>query len=158
MELLERAARDGEKADIATLIAAVPYCRHLGITGRRDGERIVLEMPFGDQLIGNPILPALHGGVIGSLLETAAIATVVWETGATTLPKPVDITVDYLRSGRPVTSFARARIARQGRRVVNVHAEMWQEDETRPIAALRGHFLIQMPDAAGQESVKPSPG
>jgi uncharacterized protein (TIGR00369 family) len=147
MELLERSVRNGEKPDIAELIAAVPYCRHLGITGRREGDRIVLEMPFGDQLIGNPILPALHGGVIGSLLETAAIATVVWETGATALPKPVDITVDYLRSGRPVTSFARARIARQGRRVVNVHAEMWQEEESRPIAALRGHFLIQISEA-----------
>lgn len=146
MELLERAARTGQKPEIADLIAAVPYCRHLGITGKREGEHIVLEMPFGDQLIGNPILPALHGGVIGSLLETAALATVVWETGATQLPKPVDITVDYLRSGRPVTSFARARIARQGRRVVNVLAEMWQDDESRPIAALRGHFLIQAPE------------
>jgi acyl-coenzyme A thioesterase PaaI-like protein len=58
------------------------------------------------------------------------------------LPKPVDITVDYLRSGRAVDSFARARIARQGKRVVNVHAEMWQEDESKPVAALRGHLLL----------------
>jgi len=152
MELLARAARDGKRPDIVELIDAVPYCRHLGITGRCEGERIVLEMPFGSQLVGNPILPALHGGVTGSLLETAAIVTVVWETGATELPKPVDITVDYLRSGRAVTSFARARIARQGRRVVNVHAEMWQEDETRPIAALRGHFLLQTTDAGRHRS------
>jgi acyl-coenzyme A thioesterase PaaI-like protein len=54
----------------------------------------------------------------------------------------VDITVDYLRSGRAVDSYARARIARQGKRVVNVHAEMWQEDEAKPVANLRGHFLI----------------
>ena len=54
----------------------------------------------------------------------------------------MDITVDYLRSGRAVDSFARARIARQGKRVVNVHAEMWQEDEAKPIAGLRGHFLL----------------
>lgn len=141
MDLLVRAAREGKKPDLATLLAAVPYCAHLGITGRADGERITLEMPFGPQLIGNPILPALHGGVIGSLLETAALITIIWETGTTNVPKPVDITVDYLRSGRAVASFARARIARQGRRVVNVHAEMWQEDESKPIAALRGHFL-----------------
>ena len=99
-------------------------------------------MPFVEHLIGNPILPALHGGVIGSLLETAAMVTVIWETGISALPKPVDITIDYLRSGKPVTSFARARIARQGRRVVNVHSEMWQDDESRPIAGLRGHLLL----------------
>jgi hypothetical protein len=26
--------------------------------------------------------------------------------------------------------------------VMNVHAEMWQEDETKLVAALRGHFLL----------------
>ena len=143
MEILARAAREGRKPDIGALVAAVPYCAHLGVIARHDGQRVLLEMPFGAQLIGNPVLPALHGGVIGSLLETAAIATIIWETGAAKLPKPVDITVDYLRSGRAVTSYAAARIAKQGRRVINVHAEMWQDDEAKPIAALRGHFLVQ---------------
>jgi uncharacterized protein (TIGR00369 family) len=99
-------------------------------------------MPFAAHLVGNPMLPALHGGVIGSLLETAAIAQVMLEAGATHLPKPVDITVDYLRAGRGVTSYARARITRRGRRVMNVHAEMWQDDESKLVAALRGHFLL----------------
>ncbi|MBV9330653.1 MAG: PaaI family thioesterase [Alphaproteobacteria bacterium] len=136
---------EGGKPDIAALLAALPYCAHLGIAGRIEGGEVLLEMPFGEQLIGNPVLPALHGGVIGSLLETAALVTVVWETRAAALPKPVDITVDYLRSGRALTSYARARIARQGRRVVNVHAEMWQDDPARPTAALRGHFLVAQP-------------
>ncbi len=102
-------------------------------------------MPFAPHLVGNPLLPALHGGVIGSLLETAAIAQVMLDLGPAARPKPVDITIDYLRSGRAETSYAKARIAKQGRRVVNVHAEMWQEDEVKPIAALRGHFLISAP-------------
>lgn len=103
---------------------------------------MTLHLPFEWHLIGNPVLPALHGGVIGSLLETAAIAQVIFEMRTPQVPRPVDITIDYLRSGRAVDSFARARIAKQGRRVINVHAEMWQEDETKPIAALRGHMLI----------------
>lgn len=128
--------------DAATLLAAIPYCRHLGITRARDSSRLTLTMPFAPHLVGNPLLPALHGGVIGSLLETAAIAQVMLDLGPGARPKPVDITIDYLRSGRAETSYAKARIAKQGRRVVNVHAEMWQEDEAKPIAALRGHFLI----------------
>jgi uncharacterized protein (TIGR00369 family) len=145
MELLVRATAAGGKPDPAELIAAIGYCRHLGITGQRDGDSVLLTMPFANHLIGNPMIPALHGGVIGSLLETAAIAQVIYETGAVRLPKPVDITVDYLRSGRAFTSYARARIAKQGRRVVNVHAEMWQEDEAKPVATLRGHFLLDRP-------------
>jgi uncharacterized protein (TIGR00369 family) len=128
--------------DLEALIAAIPYCRHLGVTAHLHDGRVLLTLPYADHLVGNPILPALHGGVIGSLLETAAIAQVIFETGAKRVPKPVDITVDYLRSGRARESYARARIAKQGRRVVNVHAEMWQEDETKPIATLRGHMLL----------------
>jgi uncharacterized protein (TIGR00369 family) len=143
MELLAKAARDGAAVDIGELIAAVPYCAWLGVTARLDGGRIVLEMPFDPKLVGNPVIPAIHGGVIGSLLETAALVQAVWDTRASAFPKPVDITVDYLRTGRAVTSFASAKLARQGRRVVNVHAQMWQEDESKPIAALRGHFLLK---------------
>ena len=143
MELLAKAAGDGSAPDVNALVAAVPYCAFLGVTARLDGERVILEMPFDAKLIGNPVLPAIHGGVIGSLLETAAIVQTVWATRSAALPKPVDITIDYLRSGRPVTSFASATLARQGRRVVNVHATMWQDDEAKPIAGLRGHFLLR---------------
>jgi len=143
MELLARALGEGHAADPGALIAAIPYCRYLGVRGELIDGAIVLVLPFAERLIGNPMIPALHGGVIGSLLETAAIAQVIYEIRVPKLPKPVDITVDYLRSGKAVESRARARIARLGRRVVNVHAEMWQDDETKPIANLRGHFLIE---------------
>ncbi len=121
---------------------AFPIAPILGVKLGVKGGRLVLEMPFADHLIGNPMVPAIHGGVIGSLLETAAISQVIWETGATATPKPVDITIDYFRTGRPVTSYAAARIVKLGRRVINVHAEMWQDDETKPVAVLHGHFLI----------------
>ena len=143
MELLARALSEGTVPDVGALIAAVPYCAWLGIRARIDGERVVLEMPFAEKLVGNPLIPAIHGGVIGSLLETAAIVQAVWDVRSAALPKPVDITIDYLRPARAVASFAAATLARQGRRVVNVHAGMWQDDEARPVAALRGHFLLR---------------
>ena len=103
---------DYRTGDPAKLIEAIPYCRHLGITASVKDGSLLLTMPFLQHLIGNPVLPALHGGVIGALLETAAIAQVIFETRAARLPKPVDITIDYLRSGRAVDSYARARRAR----------------------------------------------
>jgi uncharacterized protein (TIGR00369 family) len=131
-----------DTTDPTALLAAIPYCRHLGVRAQVKEGVLTLIMPFAQHLIGNMTLPALHGGVIGSLLETAAIAQLAWETKSIKLPKPVDINIDYLRTARAVESFARARIAKQGRRVVNVHAEMWQDDPLKPVAALRGHFLI----------------
>ena len=112
MELLARAFAEGRDPDPDELMAAIPYCRYLGIRAVVKDGAVSLVMPFAERLVGNPMLPALHGGVIGSLLETAAIVQVVWETRAPKMPKPVDITVDYLRTGKPVETYARARIAR----------------------------------------------
>jgi len=142
MDVLKHASLEGQPPDPAALLAAIPYCRHLGLRVRQSGKALVLVMPFSPHLIGNPVLPALHGGVIGSLLETAAIAQVIWELGGAHLPKPIDVSIDFLRSGRAQESRARARIAKLGRRVVNVHAFVWQDEMAKPIASLRAHFLI----------------
>ena len=58
------------------------------------------------------------------------------------LPKTIDFTVDYLRSGLPRDAYARARISRAGRRYASVHVEAWQEDHSRLFAQATGHFLM----------------
>lgn len=143
MELLQRARAQGSKVDLQALIDAIPYCQFLGIEVDRKGSELTMILRFDRKLVGNPMLPALHGGVIGAFLETAAIAQLILETEASELPKPVDIGIDYLRSGKPVDTYARAVITKHGRRVCNVRAEAWQDQHTRPIAALHGHFLIK---------------
>ena len=46
------------------------------------------------------------------------------------------------RSGRARDTFARASVQKAGRRVAHVHVEAWQDARTRPIAMLRGNFLM----------------
>ena len=58
------------------------------------------------------------------------------------LPKTIDFTVDYLRSGLPRDAYARARVNRSGRRYASVHVEAWQDNRARPFAQATGHFLI----------------
>ena len=140
--ILKAAKAEGRKPDLVALIANVPYARYLGITVDRKGTEITTVLPFAEHLLGNPVLRALHGGVVGGLLETTAMLQAVFELSPTSLPKPVDVTIDYLRSGRPIETYARAFLTKAGRRVVNIHAEAWQEEHERPIAALRGHFLM----------------
>ncbi|RYG16078.1 MAG: PaaI family thioesterase, partial [Caulobacteraceae bacterium] len=93
-------------------------------------------------LIGDPMLPALHGGSTAALLEMTAIAQVALVYPRLRLPRPIDVTVSYLRSGRPQDVFARARISRAGRRVAHVLAEAWQGDAAQPIASLTANFLL----------------
>jgi acyl-coenzyme A thioesterase PaaI-like protein len=58
------------------------------------------------------------------------------------LPKTIDFTVDYLRSGLPRDAYARARVNRSGRRYASVHVEAWQDNRARLFAQATGHFLM----------------
>lgn len=148
MEIIRRAIADGKKPDLQQLVDAIPYCKFLGIEVDRKGTELTTILRFDRKLIGNPVLPALHGGVVGAFLEVTAVIQLMLEVESEELPKPVDIGIDYLRSGRPVDTYARAIVTKQGRRVCNVRAEAWQDEHTRPIAALHGHFLIKPRETA----------
>ncbi len=63
------------------------------------------------------------------------------------LPKTIDFTVDYLRSGLPRDAYARARVNRSGRRYASVHVEAWQDNRSRLFAQATGHFLIPSRDS-----------
>lgn len=136
-----RAAK--ESGNYAALVESIPYLRFLGVTALSIDGELVGKMAYSDPLIGNSSLPALHGGAIGALLESTAILQTMWESETLMLPKIVTITVDYLRSGRPVDTFAKGTITKQGRRVVNVGVEAWQEERERPIARANAIFLVQ---------------
>ena len=145
VDLIAGAKAQGEPARLAALI---PYCRWMGISITHVAGELLGVLTYSDMLIGNAALPALHGGTLGALLESTAVFQLLWDAETAVLPKTIDITVDYLRTGRPVDSWAKAILTRQGRRVANVRVEAWQEDRTRPIAIAHGHFLILPADAA----------
>lgn len=130
--------------NFAPFLAAVPYFRFLGLSVKRgeSDDELICVLPGDPRLIGNPRLPALHGGVVGALLESAAIVQLIWSAETDQIPKIIDLQVDYLRSARPVETYARAIITKHGRRVANVRAEAWQDDPDKPVAAAHAHFLL----------------
>ncbi len=125
--------------DPTSPFAQSPFARCLGI---RIGEDGTLVMPFSPKIIGNPILPAIHGGMTGAFLETTAIVGVTRELGVSP-PKPIGLTINYLRSGRALDSYANVSIVKQGRRVVAFEAQAWQDDPAKPIASAFGHFMLR---------------
>jgi uncharacterized protein (TIGR00369 family) len=134
--------------ELRAILERIPYCRFLGITvGQDDDGELISVLRFGPQIVGNALLPAIHGGVIGAFLENAAIVEVMQKSPAGALPKPIDLTIAYLRSARAVDTFAKAIVTKHGRRVTNVRVEAWQDDRRRPIATAQGHFLVARDDA-----------
>lgn len=154
--------KERREALLKALVGGVPYISFLGIHFDRRGDELTAVLPFRDDLIGNPMLPALHGGVTAAFLEVTAIIELSWallwddmEKGAGSgsgqsfdpahlprLPKTIDFTTDFLRTGLPRDAYARARVNRSGRRYASVHVEGWQDNRARPFAQASGHFLL----------------
>ncbi len=130
------------EAQVRARLHAAPFAKFFGVDLELRGDELTLVLPYREDLVGNVMLPALHGGVLGALLEIAALTTVSLRQRQDHLPKTIDITIDYLRSGRPVATYARAKVTRLGRRIASVRAEAWQFERADPIAALHGHFLL----------------
>jgi len=129
-------------AELHRILARIPYAKFLGMTAAFAGDEMTATMPFSEHLIGNPLLPAIHGGVLGAFMEMTALAQLSFQQGSGRQPRTIDVTVQYLRSGKPLDTFARARMNRVGRRIANVYVEAWQEQRGSPIATLHGHFLL----------------
>jgi uncharacterized protein (TIGR00369 family) len=129
-------------------LARSPFASWLGIDIGKDGTMI---MPFSPRIIGNPISPAIHGGMTGAFLETTAIVGATRDLGVSAPPKPIGLTINYLRSGRALDSYANVSIVKQGRRVVAFEAKAWQEDPARPIASAFGHFMLRRTPGRDEE-------
>lgn len=150
-------------AALRALVDGVPYIRFLNISFDRRGDELTGVLNFDDKLIGNPFLPAIHGGVTAAFLEVTAVITLSWEhmfpiiesgeidadaivsDESIRFPKTIDFTVDYLRSGLPRDAYARAFISRSGRRYASVRVEAWQDNHAKLFAQASGHFLMPQP-------------
>ncbi|MGH6986931.1 MAG: PaaI family thioesterase [Caulobacteraceae bacterium] len=129
-------------ARLEDLIAVIPYVKFLGMSVEFAGEELTGVLPFSAHLIGNTRLPALHGGVLGAFLEMTALAQLMVLEPVRRQPRTIDVTIEYLRPGRPMSTWAKADVRKIGRRIANVHVEAWQDRRSAPVAALRGHFLL----------------
>jgi uncharacterized protein (TIGR00369 family) len=129
-------------AKLDAFLAARPYARFLGMRTMVEGEAARVVLPFAPHLVGNPLIPALHGGVVGGFLELAALAHLAATAPDGHMPRTVDITIDYLRPARAVATYADVEVIRRGRRVANVQVTAWQSQPTAPVTTLRGHFIV----------------
>lgn len=123
----------------------IPFCKllHLKFV-RRTEDAVVLKIPYTDALIGDRRRPALHGGVISTLLDTVGGAI-----GLTNLSLPddrlstVDIRVDFLRPGEPKDLYAEGRIARSGNRIIVTKMTAYQLNPKKVIAEGMGVYNVR---------------
>lgn len=123
----------------------IPYNRYLGVKLAAVHKGFArLEVPFRDELVGDPLRPALHGGVLSALADTAGGAA-VWagiEDERARL-STIDLRIDYLRPARLLTVVAEATVVRLGNRVGVADVRMFHPDaEDHTIATGKGVYNI----------------
>jgi uncharacterized protein (TIGR00369 family) len=126
---------------------AVPYFVTMGFIAQAQGGQLTVKMPFKQDLIGAPVPPRLHGGTLGALLETAGTLEAMLgliRAGRTDapLPKPIGLTVDFVREGRSHDTYAAATVTKLGKRIANVTAQAWQQDRDTLVASAVLHLLV----------------
>lgn len=141
-QLLELVRQAQESGDYQPLVDLIPYARVLGVQCECYGEEIIFRLPANPGNIGNPTIPAIHGGVIASFMELTALFQLTLQLPQPGLAKIIDFSLDYMRAGLDRDTFAICDVSRQGRRVGNCSVLAWQERKSKPIAQARAHFLL----------------
>ena len=143
MTLFERILELKAAGDPAGVSALIPYTGFVGLGCERDDDGLLCRLAARPSNMGNTVIEAVHGGVVGALLEHAAIMQLLWESDLERLPKTVNLSVDYLRPALCASDLlARGWVVKQGRRVANVRVEAWQASPQRPVAAAHAHFIL----------------
>lgn len=148
LEFIEIYERARAAQDAQVMVGALPYATALGMRALlREGE-LTFHLPPLQSNVGNPTLPALHGGAVGGFMEMAAVVHLMMSidhnklSGPPRVPKLVDFSIDYIRASRLLDSYAACEVVRQGRRLANVAVRVWQQDRGLPTATARSHYVL----------------
>lgn len=123
----------------------IPFNRWLGMEVVPDDDAFVLRIPFREELIGDRARPALHGGVVSTLIDTAGGGAAFLAVDEGQRVSTVDLVVDYLRPAPLAPLLARARVVRKGNRVVLCSIEVAAEGQSELIALGRAVYNIHDP-------------
>ncbi len=123
----------------------IPFNKLLGLRCLEiaDGE-VRVELPYRPEHVGNPEIPALHGGAISATLDTTGGLAVWSQAGPHDRVSTIDLRVDFLRPGRAEPLIAVARVVRLGNRVGVAELRAFHPDaEDRPVAAGMGVYSVK---------------
>ena len=142
--MVEPTGKRGDREGVQALSRVLPYPAFVNMHVEMENGRLLTILRKDPGNVGNPVVPMIHGGAVGALLEHAAVVQLLHELelDLERPPRIVNISIDYLRPCLLEDTFARGAIIRQGRRVANVRVEAWQSDQDCLVAAAHAHFLL----------------
>jgi len=122
----------------------IPLHRYLGFELLEVSDGFArIKVPFKEELIGNPRIRALHGGIISTAMDSvggaAAMTTLVSSDDRLST---IDIRVDYLRPGNAKDLIVEGNIVRSGNRIVVTSMKAYHAGSEKIIAVGKGVYNV----------------
>ena len=144
----------------------VPHARQIGMRCTEIGPCFsTVQLPWREELVGDPIRQVVFGGVITTLLDQASGLAVQCSLAEFKRIATLDLRIDYLRAAVPRMDLtARAECYTLTNNVAFVRGSAWDRDEADPFASMLATFMIVGPldasawqNRAGIAREKPQP-
>ena len=140
-----------DNVELARLVVrhGIPHLKALGVDAPViEKGRVVMRLPWREDLVGNAETGVLHGGAITSLLDTACGMAVMTMLQDRIAIATIDLRIDYLKPATPrVDLLTEAVCYRLTRHVAFVRATAYHDDLDNAVAYGVGTFMIGSSDA-----------
>ncbi|MCR9214577.1 MAG: PaaI family thioesterase [Proteobacteria bacterium] len=123
----------------------IPHCSEIGVkVHEMDDDGVTFSLPYQERFAGNPVNGILHGGIITTLIDTAA-GMCIYARVKKYLPiATLDLRIDYLKPATPgLELFTRATCYRTTRQIAFTRAIAYHTDPDDPVANSVGTFMLK---------------
>lgn len=126
-----------------TFTSGVPHAAAMGIVVDEIAESGALAtLPYRDDWLGDPSRGLINTGVISSLVDSVAGIAVLGRLARFEPIATLDLRMDYLRPAlRDKPLHCRAECYRVSTHIAFVRANVWQDDESEPVAHAQAAFM-----------------
>lgn len=125
--------------NLADVMQIAPFHRWLGLKiVQQNNDHLELEMPWRDELVSNPVIGAVHGGILASLIDLTGLYAIIAAGGIA--KATVDMRVDYHRAATNGPLRAFGRVVKLGKTISTADTRIIDDDD-RLVASGRGTYL-----------------
>ena len=125
--------------NLADVMQIAPFHRWLGLKiVQQNNDQLELEMPWRDELVSNPVIGAVHGGILASLIDLTGLYAIIAAGGIARAT--VDLRVDYHRAATNGPLRAIGQVVKLGKTISTADTRIIDDDE-RLVASGRGTYL-----------------
>lgn len=124
-------------------LSVLRHCQLLGMTVEQaDKNGLVIQLPYSELIIGNPVTGVVHGGAITTLMDTCCGISTVCYLDEFEICPTLDLRIDYMHPaepGKPIFGFAECY--RVTPTVIFTRGVAYQHSREEPIAHVVGNFM-----------------